>query len=88
MTVSTPPRSLFYRAYGLDRRRSLRVGLGLVPCGEFSLVIVALAASVRTGRLGTVLPAFAIGYVLVMSIVGSLLVGRADSITAFFAPSH
>jgi len=69
------------RVYGLDQRRSLRVGLGLVPRGEFSLVIVALAAGVGTGRLGSVLPAFAVGYVLVMSVVGSLLVGRADSIT-------
>jgi len=69
------------RVYGLDRRRSLRVGLGLVPRGEFSLVIVALATGVGTGRLGSVLPAFAVGYVLVMSVVGSLLVGRADSIT-------
>jgi len=73
------------RVYGLDRRRSLRVGLGLVPRGEFSLVIVALAASLGTGRLGTVLPAFAVGYVLVMSVLGSVLVGRADSITAAFA---
>ena len=69
------------RFYDLDRRRSLRVGLGLVPRGEFSLVIVALATGVGTGRLGSVLPAFAVGYVLVMSVVGSLLVGRADSIT-------
>ncbi|MDS0280503.1 cation:proton antiporter [Haloarcula onubensis] len=69
------------RVYGLDQRRSLRVGLGLVPRGEFSLVIVALAAGVGTGRLGSVLPAFAVGYVLVMSVVGSLLVGRADAIT-------
>ena len=76
------------RVYGLDRRRSLRVGLGLVPRGEFSLVIVALAASVGTGRLGTVLPAFAVGYVLVMSVVGSLLVGRADYITDLVASSR
>lgn len=41
----------------------------------------------RTGRLGSVLPAFAVGYVLAMRIVGSLLVGRADSITNFFEPN-
>ncbi|MBV0925485.1 cation:proton antiporter [Halomicroarcula limicola] len=69
------------RLYGLDARRSARVGLGLVPRGEFSLVLVALAADVGTGRLGSVLPAFAVGYVLVMSVVGSLLVQRADALT-------
>ncbi|MBX0324237.1 cation:proton antiporter [Halomicroarcula sp. F13] len=69
------------RVYGLDQRRSLRVGLGLVPRGEFSLVLVALAASIGTGRLGSVIPAFAVGYVLVMSVVGSVLVDRADGIT-------
>ncbi|MBX0295783.1 cation:proton antiporter [Haloarcula nitratireducens] len=69
------------RIYGLDARRSARVGLGLVPRGEFSLVLVALAADVGTGRLGSVLPAFAVGYVLVMSVVGSVLVQRADGLT-------
>ncbi|GGN90942.1 cation:proton antiporter [Haloarcula pellucida] len=69
------------RVYGLNQRRSLRVGLGLVPRGEFSLVLVALAASIGTGRLGSVIPAFAVGYVLVMSVVGSVLVDRADGIT-------
>ncbi|WP_254279446.1 cation:proton antiporter [Haloarcula marina] len=75
------------RVYGLDQRRSLRVGLGLVPRGEFSLVIVALAASIGTGRLGSVLPAFTVGYVLVMSVVGSVLVDRADTITSAILPS-
>ena len=69
------------RFYDLDRRRSLRVGLGLVPRGEFSLVLATLAAGVGTGRLGTVVPAFAVGYVLVMSVLGSVLIQRADTIT-------
>ncbi|WP_276273264.1 cation:proton antiporter [Haloarcula litorea] len=73
------------RVYGLDRRRSLRVGLALVPRGEFSLVLVALAVEVGTGRLGGVLPAFTVGYVLVMSVVGSVLVGEADRVTDLFA---
>ena len=71
------------RIYGLDRRRSLRVGVGLVPRGEFSLVIAALATSVGTGALAEVVPAFAVGYVLAMSILGSLLMGYADSLTAY-----
>ena len=69
------------RFYDLDRRRSLRVGLGLVPRGEFSLVIATLAAGIGTGRLASVLPAFTVGYVLVMSVLGSLLIQRADVIT-------
>lgn len=69
------------RVYDLSRRRSFRVGIGLVPRGEFSLVIATLAASIGTGRLGTVLPAFTVGYVLVMSILGSVLIQQADSIT-------
>lgn len=75
------------RVYDLDRRRSLRVGLGLIPRGEFSLVIATLAAGIGTGRLGSVLPAFTVGYVLVMSVVGSLLIQRADTITDALAPS-
>ncbi|WP_132058756.1 cation:proton antiporter [Halorussus amylolyticus] len=69
--------------YGLNRRRSLRVGVGLVPRGEFSLVIAALATSVGTGALGTTIPAFAVGYVLLMSILGTTLMGYADSLTAY-----
>lgn len=66
------------RVYGLDERRSIRVGLGMVPRGEFSLVIAALAASVGGQTLGTVIPAFTVGYVLLMSILGTLLIQNAD----------
>jgi CPA2 family monovalent cation:H+ antiporter-2 len=68
------------RVYGLDRVRSLRVGFGLVPRGEFSLVIATLAASVGTGALGDTIPAFTVGYVLVMSVLGTVLVQNADRI--------
>ncbi|MGM0399428.1 MAG: cation:proton antiporter [Halobacteriota archaeon] len=64
--------------YDLSRIRSVRVGLGLVPRGEFSLVLAALATSVGTGALGTVIPAFAVGYVLVMSILGTVLIQNAS----------
>lgn len=69
--------------YGFSRRRALRVGVGLVPRGEFSLVIAALAASVGTGALAEVIPAFAVGYVLVMSVLGTVLMGYVDSVTAY-----
>jgi CPA2 family monovalent cation:H+ antiporter-2 len=72
------------QVYGLGPTRSLRVGLGLVPRGEFSLVIAALAAG--TPAVGDVIPALAVGYVLVMSLVGTLLIQFADPITARLAP--
>ena len=68
------------RVYQLDRRRSLRVGFGVVPRGEFSLVIATLAASVGTGALGSEIPAFTVGYVLLMSILGTVLIQNADGL--------
>jgi len=70
------------RTYGLDAKRSLRVGLGLVPRGEFSLVIAALASGAGTETLRSVIPAFAVGYVLIMSVLGTVLIQHADSINA------
>ncbi|ADQ65779.1 potassium/proton antiporter membrane subunit, cpa2 family protein [Halogeometricum borinquense DSM 11551] len=61
------------RVYDLSKRRSLRVGVGMVPRGEFSLVIAALAASGTTPIMREVIPAFAVGYVLVMSAIGTVL---------------
>jgi CPA2 family monovalent cation:H+ antiporter-2 len=73
------------RRYGLDDRRAFRVGVGLVPRGEFSLVLAALAA--RAGAqmggetaLAETIPAFAVGYVLVMSVVGTTAMRHADVI--------
>lgn len=65
------------RVYDLDDRRSTRVGLGMVTRGEFSLII----ATIALGGAGVTLPAetantiqaFAVGYVLVMSILGTTL---------------
>ncbi|UPV76504.1 cation:proton antiporter (plasmid) [Halorussus limi] len=72
------------RFYGLNRRRSLRVGVGLVPRGEFSLVIASLATAAgatlpRTEELAS----FTVGYVLVMSVVGTVAMRYVDSLTAF-----
>ncbi|GAA0248978.1 cation:proton antiporter [Haladaptatus pallidirubidus] len=69
------------RFYGLDRTRSFRVGFGMVPRGEFSLVLSTLAVSVGTGALGDLIPAFTVGYVLIMSILGTLLIQHADRVT-------
>ncbi|KAB1192843.1 cation:proton antiporter [Haloferax sp. MBLA0076] len=66
------------RVYDLSTHRSLRVGVGMVPRGEFSLVIAALAASGSTQVMREAIPAFAVGYVLVMSALGTVLMQRSD----------
>ena len=66
------------RVYQLDQLRSLRVGFGMVPRGEFSLVIATLAAIVGTGALQSEIPAFTVGYVLLMGILGTVLIQNAD----------
>ncbi len=70
------------RAFGLDARRSARVGLGMTTRGEFSLIIASLAMSGgEAGALDPVLAgtinAFAVGYVLVMAILGTTLMGHS-----------
>lgn len=67
--------------YDLTPRRSLRVGLGLVPRGEFSLIIAALAATSSISEVQQTVPAFTVGYVLVMSILGSVCIQYSDPIT-------
>jgi CPA2 family monovalent cation:H+ antiporter-2 len=69
------------RVYGLDDRRSLRVGLAMITRGEFSLIVAAVALA----GAGTTIPpatartiyAVAVGYVLVMSTLGTTLMGSA-----------
>ncbi|MFB6354413.1 MAG: cation:proton antiporter [Halobacteriales archaeon] len=66
------------RSFGLNPRRSLRMALALVTRGEFSLVVAALAAA--TPSVSPAVPAFAVGYVLVMSILGTVLMGASGRI--------
>lgn len=69
------------RLYDLDSRRSVRVACGMVTRGEFSLIIATLAASQGSGPVLTeTLPALAVGYVLVMSVLGTTLMGSVDTI--------
>ncbi|WP_225741131.1 cation:proton antiporter [Halorussus halophilus] len=68
--------------YGLDARGSLRVGVGMVARGEFSLVLAALARTAGTGRLGRIVPEFGVGYVLVMSVFGTLLLRHEGRLAA------
>ncbi len=86
VVVTTPTKlaSGFYggRIYDLDDRRSVRVGLGMITRGEFSLII----ATTALGAAGTTLApgvaetiyAFAVGYVLVMSILGTLFMQYSE----------
>jgi CPA2 family monovalent cation:H+ antiporter-2 len=66
------------RAFGLDVRRSTRVGLGMTTRGEFSLIIATVAVSGATAgsfdpALAATINAFAVGYVLVMAVLGTTL---------------
>ncbi|MFT4947824.1 MAG: CPA2 family monovalent cation:H+ antiporter-2 [Natronomonas sp.] len=66
------------RTFDLDIRRSTRVALGMTTRGEFSLIIAALAisgasAGTLSPDLATAINAFAVGYVLLMAIVGTSL---------------
>jgi CPA2 family monovalent cation:H+ antiporter-2 len=90
LVVVTTPTKLFTgffggRLYGLDDRRNVRVGCGMVTRGEFSLIIAAIATdSLVGGRVLTeIIPAVAVGYVLVMSILGTILMQYSEILERF-----
>ncbi len=69
-------------AYGLTERRRVRMALAMVARGEFSLVLAALAV---TAGLDPQLTALIVGYVLAMSILGTVLMrlsGRVEALVA------
>ncbi|MFB6096731.1 MAG: cation:proton antiporter [Haloferacaceae archaeon] len=75
--------------YDLTARRSLRVGLAMVTRGEFSLIIGALALA---GAGSTIAPAtadrfyaFTVGYVLLMSVLGTALMQTAGVFERYLA---
>nr|WP_202594278.1 cation:proton antiporter [Halapricum salinum] len=89
MLASTPTKFLSGflggRAFDLDARRSTRVGLAMTTRGEFSLIIATLAVS--GAAAGTIpqetanqISAFAVGYVLVMAIIGTTLMSYSKPI--------
>jgi len=88
VTVPTKLVSGFYggRVYELDDRRSLRVGLAMVTRGEFSLIIGAVALAGAGGTLpvetARTIYAAAVGYVLVMSALGTTLMGASGRFEA------
>ena len=92
--VTTPPKLvsgyLGGRVYGLNDRRSLRVGLGMATRGEFSLIIASLAltgagSGLPTGTAETIY-AVAVGYVLVMSVLGTSLMQHSSRIEPALVP--
>ncbi len=72
------------RIYGLNDRRSLRVGFGMTTRGEFSLIIASLAlsgaGSGMAAETAQTIYAFTVGYVLVMSILGTSLMQYSSRI--------
>lgn len=73
--------------YGLLPHRRVRVGLGLVARGEFSLVIAALAVLVGGSQVMTqVIPSLTVGYVLVTSVLGTLAMQHAAPIERWLGP--
>jgi len=73
------------RTYGLSERRSRRVAVAMVARGEFSLVIAALAARPEAGLPnGDTIAALAVGYVLVMGVLGTVLMGSSEALERRF----
>lgn len=87
--ATTPTKLLsgFYtgRLYGLNDRRSFRVGTTMVTRGEFSLIIAATAAAGTTQTMTQTIPALAVGYVLVMSVLGTLAMQYSDRLQSAVA---
>ena len=91
VVVTGPPKLLSGflsgRVYDLDARRSTRVGIALGTRGEFSLIIAAVAlAGAGTSLLPEVsqtIYAFTVGYVLVMSVLGSTFMRYSGPLESF-----
>lgn len=66
------------RSFGLSVEQASKMASALVPRGEFSLVIAAfLVTAGTTDALRETIPAFTVGYVLLTSILGTVLMRNA-----------
>ena len=72
------------RVAGHSPHQSMVVGLSLVPKGEFSIVIAALAAQVA--QPGSILEPLTAVYVFVLSILGPIGMREADRIWNLMVP--
>ncbi|WP_424002265.1 cation:proton antiporter [Haloarcula salina] len=91
VVVTTPTKLLSGylggRTYDLGPRRSMRVGLGMVTRGEFSLIIAAVAltgAGVSLSvDLANAIYSFTVAYVLVMSVLGTMMMQYSEPFERF-----
>ncbi len=78
------------RVYDLDERRSFRVACGMTTRGEFSLIIASIATAASAELWGDAItqtiPSIAVGYVLVMSVLGTLAMQYADRLWLLAEP--
>ncbi len=56
--------------------------MGLVARGEFSLIIATLASTSAIPVIRNTVPAFAVGYVLMLNLLGMLLIEYEDTISS------
>ncbi len=71
------------RTYELNRRAQIRLGLSLLPRGEFSIVLAAVATTF-TGGFGHHIQALTILYVLILAVLGSVLMRFSDDLATTF----
>lgn len=90
--VVTTPTKLFTgyyggKIYGLSEKRCVRTALGMTARGEFSLIIatLALAGAGIMGGTAENIYAFSVGYVLLMSILGTMLMEHSGFFEKRFA---
>jgi CPA2 family monovalent cation:H+ antiporter-2 len=77
------------RSYGLSITQASRMGGALAPRGEFSLVIAAFLVTAGTTEvLRETIPAFTVGYVLLTSVMGTILMRHAGVIESIVRRLH
>ncbi len=80
--------TMYYGAkfFDMGPESSTKAGVGMITRGEFSLIVAALASEAvgvyDVPLITETIPAFAVSYVLVMSIVGTILMQNVDKITS------
>ncbi|MEE9583942.1 MAG: cation:proton antiporter [Candidatus Brocadiales bacterium] len=72
------------RAYDLNRRAQIRLGLSLLPRGEFSIVIAAVATTYAAG-FSHHIQALTVLYVLILAVLGSILMRFSDVLATAIA---
>ena len=81
--------TMYYGAkfFHMGQASSTRAGIGMITRGEFSLIIAAIAAEAvgvyDVPVITETIPAFAVSYVLVMSMIGTILMQNVDKITSW-----